>query len=296
MDEVVDNVSIVYNLIQSIFKTLARRTLNSYALKVLRVTMQSLQEQYPFLSMIIIHDTLYSEGGLRIHISKDLNSIDKSGLGDALDALIRVIHLQLLDTPDEDVGLFFITELREQLSESVVDKLKDYGVNLEQIQIEHHLLHQRQGKRLRRVKEAEETEEEEEVKVSYTWNDVSTWRYDNNVCMLYDSQGRLLDTLYLDLIIEDYVHRVIEYKSVTPDKAHFTFMITEKEEELLKHLLERDMDIELAVDVLNVSKQKLLLMIQKLLQMEMLQYVSDNEVKITDKGVQYITERITHTV
>ncbi|MEM0493443.1 MAG: hypothetical protein QXS02_05785 [Candidatus Thermoplasmatota archaeon] len=291
VDERIDNITLVNNLIQSIFKTVARRTLNSYALKVLKTTIQHLQDQHPFMGMIMIQDTLYSEGGLNIHINPEFNSIKREEISNAIDTLIRVIHLHLLDTADEDIGLFFITELKDQLSESIINELRNCNVNLEQIQIEQHLLHQRRDRRLLKITEQVEEKKEETEMVSYTWNDVSSWKYDNNVCMLYDSHGRLLDTLQLDLLIEDYVHRVVESKSVTPDKTHLTFMITEKEEEFLQRLLERDMDIELAVEILHVSKQRLQLMIQKLLQMEMLQYISSNEVKITDKGIQYITEK-----
>ncbi len=45
-----------------------------------------------------------------------------------------------------------------------------------------------------------------------------------------------------------------------------------------------------AVTLLHISRQKFDTMIQKLLQLEMLQYLSDNEVKLTEKGLQYLSD------
>jgi Mn-dependent DtxR family transcriptional regulator len=66
--------------------------------------------------------------------------------------------------------------------------------------------------------------------------------------------------------------------------------VTEKEQELLHMIRRRDTDVESAVTLLHISRQKFDTMIQKLLQLEMLQYLSDNEVKLTEKGIQYLSD------
>ncbi|MCX6671616.1 MAG: hypothetical protein NTX92_06825 [Euryarchaeota archaeon] len=65
---------------------------------------------------------------------------------------------------------------------------------------------------------------------------------------------------------------------------------TEKEQELLEMIRRRDTDVQSAVTLLHISRQKFDTMIQKLLQLELLQYLSDTEVKLTEKGLQYITD------
>ncbi len=84
--------------------------------------------------------------------------------------------------------------------------LRGYGVHFERIQSEQHLRYQMKGPQ----PSPKPLQKEEQEEPHYTWDTVSTWKYDNNVCLLYDDQGRLLDTLQLDLIIEEYVERVTE--------------------------------------------------------------------------------------
>jgi RNase adaptor protein for sRNA GlmZ degradation len=126
----------------------------------------------------------------------------------------------------------------------------------------------------------------------YTWDTVSTWKYANNVCFLYDEQGRLLDTLQLDLIVEEYVERVTESRQKHPLSAPKTTMVkmTEKDHELLQMIRRRDTDVDSAVSLLHISRQKFDTIVQKLLQLEMLQYLSDTEVKLTEKGLQYLSD------
>ena len=56
-------------------------------------------------------------------------------------------------------------------------------------------------------------------------------------------------------------------------------------------MLERDMDAETAQHMLGISKQELNNMIQKLSEMEMLQYVSFDTIEITETGIGYITRK-----
>jgi hypothetical protein len=133
--------------------------------------------------------------------------------------------------------------------------------------------------------------EPKEPEPGYTWDTVSSWKYDNNVCFLFDSQGKLLDTLQLDLIIEEYVQKVTETKESAPSQTSIMLKVNEKEDELLEMLRRQDIDIESAVTLLHISRQKLDLMIRKLLQLEMLKHISENEVKITEKGLQYLSEK-----
>ena len=54
--------------------------------------------------------------------------------------------------------------------------------------------------------------EKDEGSLEFTCKDVSTWKYNNNVCTLYKSDGSLLGTLHLDSLIKDYVRRNTKYK------------------------------------------------------------------------------------
>ena len=65
-------------------------------------------------------------------------------------------------------------------------------------------------------------------------------------------------------------------------------MINEKEFELLKMLHARDVDIETATDILNVTEKQLNNMVRKLLTLEMLHYISVDEVALTDNGLNHL--------
>jgi len=68
--------------------------------------------------------------------------------------------------------------------------------------------------------------------------------------------------------------------------------IDEKEYEFLETLYSRDLDIEMTMAMLQISKPEVDSMVDKFLESEMLQYVSDNEVKLTRKGLLYLLEQM----
>jgi len=285
------NNSIVFRrTIEALYAVIGRRTLDSFAVQILKSSVKTLEKKFDFLHYVDISDDFYMNEGIHATIDTRFNTIDASQLGEAIDTLIRVIYLEVIDTVGNDVGLYFISELKEHLSDIYVDELRRYGVKLDSIQAEQHMRYQMKG-----LQPASSTQNEERdgEQPEYTWEEVSTWKYDSNVCLLYDEKGTLLDTLQLDLIIEEYIERVSEAKKQQHISSPRTTMlrISEKENELLQLMRRRDSDVQTAVALLHISRQKVDAMIQKLLHLEMLQYISENEVKLTEKGLQYLSEQ-----
>lgn len=282
----VQNSILMTRVIEALFSVVGRRTLDSHAVKVIQTVLAKLEPTFEFLHAVTVDDELFLQGGVKVSIDPKFDTIESRRVGKALDTLIRVIYVDLVETTGEEVGLFFITELKEHLGDLIIDDLRDRGVNLETIQ-KLYPHHQKKGPQPPQI-----PENEEDLEPEYSWDTVSTWKYDNNVCLLYDGDGGLLDTIQLDLLVEEYVHRVME---TTDDEAKPTvrtiLRITEKDDKFLTMLQRRDIDVEYAVTLLHISRQKLETMIQKLLQLEMLQYISDNEVKLTEKGLQYLLEK-----
>ncbi len=285
----VKNSILITRVIEALFTVVGRRTLDSFAIQILKTTTKKLETKFDFLRLVSIHDDFFLEEGIKTTIDSKFDTIEPTRLGEAIDALVRVIYIELIETIGDDVGLYFITELKHYLGDVYVNELRGYGVHLDVIQTEQHKRYQMKG--LQPVHPSF-PEEEEHKESEYTWDTVSTWKYDNNVCLLYDGGGKLLDTLQLDLIIEEYVERVTEEKKHHLVSLPKTTMlkVTEKENELLEMMRRRDTDVESAVTLLHISRQKFDTMIQKLLQLQMLQYISDNEVKLTEKGIQYLSE------
>ena len=285
----VKNSILVTRVIEALFTVVGRRTLDSFGIQILKTTTKKLGTKFNFLRFVSIHDDFFLDDGIKVTIDSKIDTIEPARLGEAIDALISVIYMELIETIGDDIGLYFITELKDHLGDLYVDELRDCGVHFEIIQTEQHMRYQMKG--LQPVPPSFPKEEEQE-EPEYTWDTVSTWKYDNNVCLLYDGQGKLLDTLQLDLVIEEYIERVTETKKHQLISSPKTTMlkVTEKENELLEMMRRRDTDVQSAVTLLHISRQKFDTMIQKLLQLEMLQYISDNEVKLTQKGLQFLLE------
>jgi hypothetical protein len=284
----VKNSVLITRIFDALFAVVGRRTLDSYAIQVLQTTTKKIEKKFDFFRFISIDDEFFLEEGIKVTVDKKFDAIEPSRIGEAIDTLIRIVYLELVEAIGDDVGLYFITELKGHLGDLYVDELRNRGVDVERIQTEQHMRYQMKG-----IQSSPSTflKEGRSDVPEYSWDTVSTWKYDNNVCLLYDEQGKLLDTLQLDLIIEEYIERVTEEKhhhSVSSPKTTMV-KVTEKENELLEMIRRRDTDVRSAVSLLHISRQKFDMMLQKLLQLEMLQYISDNEVKLTEKGLQYLS-------
>ena len=285
----IQNSLIIKNVIEALFKVAGRRTLNSYALQVVKTVVNKLADTYEFFHGVTIEDAAYTEGGLRILVDATVEMHESTEIGRGIDSLIRVMYMDMLETSGENTGLFFVTELKEHLREDVVEALVGYGIDFEHIQSEQHHLYRGIEKKPF-TRRPEQDEEKKPTKLDYSWDNVSTWKYDNNVCFLYDNKGALLDTLQLDLIIEDYIQRLTDFQQ-SSSEASSVMRISSKENDFLTLLRDQDINVESALQLLEVSRQKLEVMLHKLVNLEMLEYLSEKEVKITEKGLQYLAEK-----
>ena len=66
----------------------------------------------------------------------------------------------------------------------------------------------------------------------------------------------MLDRLNLDRIIQNYVERLSGYIDVDPREIEKETKVYAKDYELLKLLLEKDMDAETAIHMLNISRNE----------------------------------------
>jgi hypothetical protein len=282
------NSVLATKVFEALFAVVGRRTLDSFAIQILRTTLEKLKKRFDFLTSVVIDEDFFSHNGIHVKFSAEFDTIESKRYAEAIDALIQVVYLELIQTIGAEVGLYFVTELKDHLGDIYFDELKERGVHFERIQEEQHS--QMQMKGIRNQPSQDKKQQEQELPL-YTWDSVSTWKYENNVCMLYDENGKLLDTLYLDIVIEEYVQRVTEAQTQPQVSTQKTSMmkVTEKETELLEMIQRHDTDVHSAISLLHISQQKFDMMIQKLLQLELLQYVSDKEVKLTEKGLQHVT-------
>jgi hypothetical protein len=288
--EQVKNSILLKTVIMALYNVASRRTSIKFADEAIGATIKTLESKYDFMRHVTISPQNTSEG-FAINVSSDIDNIPPARVGKAIEALIRIIYNDM----NSEAGLYFITELKEQAGEDITRSIMNREVDLDQVQLEQHYAYRRR-ERKKAIAEGARTGAPglgQENILGYTWGEVSSWKHEpgSKYCTLYGKEGQILDRLNLDRIIENYVERLSTYIDVDPHEIEKETRIYEKEYELLKLMLERDMDADTAMHVLKISREELNNMIRKLSQMEMVQHVSYDTIELTDVGVGYLSKK-----
>jgi hypothetical protein len=281
-------------ILTAIYNVASRRTSSKFADESIGSTIKTLQGKYDFLKLVEINKNDSADQGFAVSISSDIDSINPALVGKAIEALIRVVYNDM----NSEAGLYFVSELKETAGKEITRMISDCDVDLSELQLEQHYAFQRR-ERKKSIAEATRTGKvtrgRPENLIGYTWNNVSHWKHESGskYCTLYDNAGNVLDRLNLDRIIQNYVERLSGYIDVDPREIEKEANVYEKEYKLLKLLLERDMDAETAMHMLNINRDELNRIISKLSQMEMLQYTDFNTVELTNIGIGYLSKKET---
>ena len=295
----IENSDLLKRVIKALYTTAARRTTQNFAVAVIDTIIKTLVERYDFLK----HIQIYTDGGSEdfIDVSSDLNSVHPAKIGKAIEAIVQVVCMDL----KEKAGFYFIKEVKINAGEEIISKLRECGVDLELLMLQQHYLYWRQERKKAKTGHDDKvkTGKQSLDKVSllgYSWKNISSWHYDpeSKVCVIYDKDGKELDRLNLDTIIRNYIgtltkEGVIESrKDYVEKEKRERIEISEKEFELLKMLHARDVDVETATDLLNVTEKQLNFMVRRLLTLEMLHYISFDEVALTDTGMNHLNTKM----
>lgn len=207
------NVDILENVMHGLFTTTGRRTSENYAVAVIYTITRALKKRFDFLKYI-----KFNIGGdidELITISPQLNSIDPTIVGRAVESIIQVIFMDLKDK----AGFYFINEFKKNTGEVVISDLKEVGVDLELLQIQQHYLYRQRSRIKSKSKTAQTGDLEptkEKIMIDYSWENVSNWDYDanNRSCIIYDKKGTVLDQLNLDDLLKQHIKYLTETDSV----------------------------------------------------------------------------------
>jgi hypothetical protein len=279
-------------VMRSLYTVACRRTSKKFADEAIGSTIKTLEGKYDFLRNISITEQAPSDDSISVHVSSDVDSVDPSMIGKVIESIIRVVYNDL----SEDAGLYFITELKEHAGEQVSRAIKSCEVDLDQVQLEQHYAYRRR-ERKKRITDAAISGQDKRLArqnlIGYTWNNVSFWKHDpgSKFCTLYDKEGNVVDRLNLDKIIQNYVEKLSGYPEQEPEELLKQAELLEKEYQLLKLMLERDMDAETAANLLHIDEQELKRVIRKLSQMELLQYISFDTIELTDMGISFLSRK-----
>ena len=282
------NSYVLSTILYSLYHVAGRRTTQGFAGKVIGSIIKTLEQKYPFLKFVTVDEKGEVMEEEAITISPEIDTVPKEQIGSAIEAIIRVIYMDIIGK----AGLFFIAELKRRAGNELMVELNTFGVDLASLQVEMHYLY-RSRERKRRKSITNSRPYGDVSLLGYTWKNVSTWKYDDihKSCVLYSKEGKVLDNLHLDSIIENYVKNLSDELEEIPEEMDQKVEISSKEVELLQMLNERDMDAEVAVALLHITQEQFNTMVSKLLKNELLQYTSYNVIELTELGLSYITKK-----
>jgi len=288
----IKNSEVLGGILRTLYLVASRRTSQTFAATVIGAIIKTLEQNYDFLRYINIENPEYTNSEIVINISNDIDTVEPTKIGTAVEAIIRIVYMDLVGK----TGLFFMKELKEQAGDQIITELRNFGVDLGLLQTEQRYMHRQHRKKkqqtqIRKISEGMEHRDDVSL-LGYSWKNVGSWKYDplQKTCVLYSKEGKELDRLNLDTIIESYVTTLTEEYEDPSGEYEEEVMLTEKEIELLKMLHSRDMDAEVASVVLHVSKIEFEHIVKKLLQNELLHYVSYNEIELTEEGIRFLSE------
>ena len=271
----------VEDFIRSLYTVSSRRTSLKFAEEVLTDAINDLQTQFSFFKKIEIKKTALMGGGLQVSFSDDFSGLQTIEIARAIESLIRIVYDDLSD----ESGLYFITEIKNHLKKDSIHKISDLGVDLEKIQSEQHFAFNR-----RKRKKEKQQEGVKENPLGYTWGSVSRWNYnpESKQVELYDKDGNELDKIDLNHAIQRYVENLSGITETSPMDLASLLDEHEKSYSFLKLIHEENVDFETAKRMLNLTDEEINRIINDLVKMKFLQYVTEDEVKITASGKEFI--------
>jgi hypothetical protein len=280
------NSFVLGEILKALYHVAGRRTTFGFASKVIGSIIKTLEQKYDFLKFVEINEVGELTEDKAIVIYPELNSIPREQIGKVIEAIIRVVYMDIIGK----AGLFFIAELKRRTDEELMLELNNFGVDLAGLQVEQHYLYRsRERKKARHGRKPYD----DVSLLGYSWKNVTSWKYDpaQKTCVLYNKEGEVLDNLHLETIIESYVKNLSDELEEVPEELEQKIDINDKEFELLKMLRYRDMDAETAIALLHINKQEFDTMVKRLLQTQLLQYTSFNVIELTEIGISYISKR-----
>ena len=286
------NSDLIKHILTALFTIASRRTSESYSVMVLTDILKTLEGKFTFLKYVTINGAGHPERehGV-ISITLDIDRIDPAEVGRAIESFIRVASMNM---KDKDAGLYFITELKDQVEGRYIPDLKRRGVDLDLIQLEQHYLYKQRKREsippssYRKIKPRDKNYSSYASLIKTAWEKVAFWEYNDNICTIYDKKGNVLNRLPLDKIVKDYIVEMTGFEKL-PLKTDKLVELNEKEYEFIQLLYSKDMDAEEAMQLLHISRKDLSIIIRKLLVYEILQYVSYDEVILTEMGIKTLT-------
>ena len=129
----IENSEVLEKVLTTLIEISGRKTTEGYAISVTDSLIKKLQDKYHFLEHVSIKDTRYLEGEAPVSVMSPVDAIPKDELGKAIYAIINTMNQSL----GKDAGHFFIKELSRTLGDDYNSTMKEMGIDLNLMQLEH---------------------------------------------------------------------------------------------------------------------------------------------------------------
>jgi hypothetical protein len=102
------------------------------------------------------------------------------------------------------------------------------------------------------------------------------------------------DTIKKEIIKEDYEEKPIGFVERINQLSQQVQMLVDQEEhdekqyKLLRMMYNDDVNIKHALKILDISENELMYMVDELVELGFLEYISDDEAEITEEGISYL--------
>lgn len=127
------NSEIMDFILKTIIKAIGRRTTINFAIVTIHTVIKKLELKYDFLRYIEIDYRNYSEGINAVQINKEIDSVESSNLGEAVNEIIDAITKRL----KEDPSYYFITEIKDKIESEFGSLDKEFGIDLDLKQLKY---------------------------------------------------------------------------------------------------------------------------------------------------------------
>ena len=128
----IENSEVMRRVLSTLFHISRRKTTAGYAVFTMDNLLRELEEKFSFLRHVEIKDTRYVEDDDTISVLSEIDNVNPSEFGNALQEIISKMNISL----GNNAGHFFIREIQKNLGDEFNTTMKDFGVDLGVMQLE----------------------------------------------------------------------------------------------------------------------------------------------------------------
>ncbi len=117
---------VMRRFLKVLMETVEKQTSKSFAISFLQQHLDTLQNQYPFLTSILVNDIRYTLGPEEIVVQPAVNSIEPQNLGRAMTSILQETEKTLSDLGRNSIA----NDMKTHLTIEYLAKLKEMGVTI----------------------------------------------------------------------------------------------------------------------------------------------------------------------